>query len=181
LLICRCVTRVPILRKERGTDDGRDNQLGRFADTLRPDPDFVPIKDAALLRELSERLYERNFDPEIPDSKNGMKLAISKFQEKSNLTPSGEATEGVLTRLRKLDDLKPWGSIVYGPDNNNWGISWNHKSQGSRRRRTLQMRIRQVPDRTKLLRQRVRGFRGFRQIMVTGPARHRAKGQGCRA
>jgi hypothetical protein len=64
----------------------------QLANTLRPDPDFVPIRDAALLRELSERLYEHNFDPEVPDSKNGMKLAISKFQEKSNLPPSGEAT-----------------------------------------------------------------------------------------
>ena len=100
-----------------------------LAGTLRADPDFVPIKDAALLRELSERLYEHNFDPDVPDSKTGMKLAISKFQEKSNLSPSGEATEGVLTRLRKMDDLKPWGSIVYGPDSNNWGISWNHKSR----------------------------------------------------
>jgi len=101
----------------------------RLADTLRPDPDFVPIKDAALLRELSERLYEHNFDPEQPDSKTGMKLAIAKFQEKSNMTPSGEATEGVLTRLRKMDDLKPWGSIVYGPDSDKWGISWNHASR----------------------------------------------------
>jgi hypothetical protein len=101
----------------------------RLADTLRPDPDFVPIKDTALLRELSERLYEHNFDPELPDGRNGMKLAISKFQEKSNMTPSGEATEGVLTRLRKLDDLKPWGSIVYGPDSDKWGISWNHASR----------------------------------------------------
>jgi len=98
-------------------------------ETLRPDPDFVPIKDAALLRELSERLYEHNFDPETPDVKNGMKLAISKFQEKSNMTPSGEATEGVLTRLRKLEDLKPWGSIVYGPESEKWGISWNHASR----------------------------------------------------
>jgi hypothetical protein len=101
----------------------------RLADTLRPDPDFVPIKDAALLRELSERLYEHNFDPEQPDSKTGMKLAIAKFQEKSNMKPSGEATEGVMTRLRKMDDLKPWGSIVYGPDNDKWGISWNHTSR----------------------------------------------------
>ena len=101
----------------------------RLADTLRPDPDFVPIKDTALLRELSERLYEHNFDPEQPDGRNGMKLAISKFQEKSNMTPSGEATEGVLTRLRKLDDLKPWGSIVYGPDSDKWGMSWNHASR----------------------------------------------------
>ena len=104
-------------------------QQPRLADTLRPDPDFVPIKDPALLRELSERLYEHNFDPEASDGKNGLKLAISKFQEKSNMTPSGEATEGVLTRLRKLDDLKPWGSIVYGPDSNKWGMSWDHMSR----------------------------------------------------
>ena len=45
------------------------------------------------------------------------------------MTPTGEATEGVLTRLRKMDDLKPWGSIVYGPDSDKWGISWNHASR----------------------------------------------------
>jgi hypothetical protein len=101
----------------------------RLADTLRPDPDFIPIKDTALLRELSERLYEHNFDPDSPDSKTGMKLAIGKFQEKSSMTPTGEATEGVLTRLRKLDDLKPWGSIVYGPGVGKYGISWNHNSR----------------------------------------------------
>jgi hypothetical protein len=89
----------------------------------------VPINDAALMRELSDRLYEHNFDPDAPDSKNGMKLAISKFQEKSSITPTGEATEGVLNRLRKLDDLKPWGSIVYGPDSDKWGILWNHTSR----------------------------------------------------
>jgi hypothetical protein len=99
------------------------------ADPLRPDPDFVPLKDAALLRELSERLYEHNFDPETPDGKDGVRLAISKFQEKSNLTPTGEATEGLLMRLRGMDDLKPWGSIVYGPDSDKWGISWNHASR----------------------------------------------------
>jgi hypothetical protein len=101
-----------------------------LSSTLRPDPDRIPIKDSALLRELSDRLYEHNFDPGQPDSKTGMRLAISKFQEKSNMTATGEATEGVLTRLRKMDDLKPWGSIVYSPDNNKWGISWKH---GSRR------------------------------------------------
>jgi len=101
----------------------------QLSSTLRPDPDRVPIKDAALLRELSDRLYEHNFDPEQPDSKNGMRLAISKFQEKSSMTPTGEPTEGVLTRLRKMDDLKPWGSIVYGPDSDKWGISWNHASR----------------------------------------------------
>jgi hypothetical protein len=96
---------------------------------LRPDPDRVLIKDSSLLRELSDRLYEHNFDPESPDGKSGMRLAISKFQEKISMTPTGEATEGVLTRLRKLDDLKPWGSIVYDPDSDKWGISWDHLSR----------------------------------------------------
>ncbi|CAN7264132.1 caspase family protein [Bradyrhizobium sp. LjRoot220] len=101
----------------------------QLSSALRPDPDRIPIKDVTLLRELSDRLYEHNFDPEPLDSKNGMRLAISQFQAKSSMTPTGEATEGVLTRLRKMDDLKPWGSIVYGPDSNKWGISWNHASR----------------------------------------------------
>ncbi|WP_139861218.1 caspase family protein [Bradyrhizobium ivorense] len=97
--------------------------------TLRPDPDRVPINNAALLRELSDRLYEHNFDPDPSDSKNGMRAAISKFQEKVAMTPTGEATEGVLTRLRKMEDLSPWGSIVYGPDIDKFGISWKHSSR----------------------------------------------------
>jgi hypothetical protein len=97
--------------------------------TLRPDPDRIPLKDAMLLRELSQRLYERNFDPEPVDSPNGMRLAISQFQEKSSMTATGEATEGLLRRLREMDDLKPWGSIVYGPESQKWGMSWNHASR----------------------------------------------------
>ena len=58
-----------------------------------------------------------------------MKLAIARFQEKSSMTPTGEATEGVLTRLRKMDDLKPWGSIVFNPDTRKWGISWKQSSR----------------------------------------------------
>jgi hypothetical protein len=100
-----------------------------LAETLRPDPDRLPIKDPVLLRELSDRLYEHNFDPEPLDSKNGMKLAISEFQTKSNMTPTGEATEGLLMRLRKLNDLKPWGSIVYGPENEKYGISWDYATR----------------------------------------------------
>ena len=100
-----------------------------LSSALRPDPDRMPIKDVTLLRELSDRLYERNFDPEPIDSKNGMRVAIGKFQEKTSMTPTGEATEGVLTRLRKMEDLKPWATIVYGPDNEKWGMSWNHVSR----------------------------------------------------
>jgi hypothetical protein len=100
-----------------------------LSSTLRPDPDRLPIKDTALLRELSDRLYEHGFDPEPLDSKNGLRLAISKFQEKSRMTPTGEASEGVLTRLRKMDDLSPWASIVYDDTSQKWGMSWNHVSR----------------------------------------------------
>ncbi|MGP9811860.1 caspase family protein [Rhodopseudomonas sp. NSM] len=95
----------------------------------RRDPDRAPLTDADELRELRERLYERNFDPEVPDGKAGLRTAIAKFQEKAAMPQTGEATEGVLARLRQTDDLKPWGSIVYDPDNEKWGISWNHASR----------------------------------------------------
>ena len=100
-----------------------------LADTFRADPDRVPLSGPALLRELSERLYEHNFDPQAPDGKDTMTAAITQFQEKTSMTPTGEPTEGLLMRLRKMDDLKPWGSIVYGPDSNKWGISWNYPSR----------------------------------------------------
>ena len=96
---------------------------------LRADPDRVHLQDPGLLRELSERLYEHNFDPEGPSGKNTLALAITSFQEKSGMTPNGEPTEGVLMRLRKLDDLKPWGSIVYDPEANQWGMSWDYPSR----------------------------------------------------
>ena len=96
------------------------------ADRLRADPDRVPLRDAALLSELSERLYELNFDPDTPD---GLTRAITKLQQRISMAPTGEATEGLLLRMRKMEDLKPWGSIVYGPDSSKWGISWNHASR----------------------------------------------------
>ncbi|MFO1109611.1 MAG: caspase family protein [Bradyrhizobium sp.] len=96
---------------------------------LRADPDRVPLRDPALLGELSERLYEHNFDPETPDGRSDLTRAISQLQGKIAMAPTGEATEGLLMRLRKMDDLKPWGSIVYGPDTDKWGMSWNHPSR----------------------------------------------------
>ncbi|MGT2436128.1 caspase family protein [Bradyrhizobium betae] len=96
------------------------------AERLRADPDRVPLRDAALLSELNERLYELNFDPDTPD---GLTRAITKLQQRISMAPNGEPTEGLLLRMRKIEDLKPWGSIVYGPDSSKWGISWNHASR----------------------------------------------------
>jgi hypothetical protein len=103
--------------------------LAQPVNPMRADPDRVPLTDPALLRELNERLYEHNFDPEGSDG--SMTRAITKFQQRTTMTPTGEATEGLLARLRQLDDLKPWGSIVYDPDSNKWGISWAYPSRKS--------------------------------------------------
>jgi hypothetical protein len=109
----------------------QQSATGASADPLRPDPNHIPLTDPALLKELSERLYEHNFDPEAADGRSVLALAITKFQEKSSIAQTGEATEGLLSRLRGLDDLKPWGSIVYDPDGDKWGISWDHPSRRS--------------------------------------------------
>jgi len=101
----------------------------RITDQPGTDTGRNPLTDEHLLGEIRDRLYERNFDPEPPDSRNGMKLAIRDFQAKDNLSQTGIPTEGLLQRLRDLPDLKPWGSIVYGPESEKWGISWNHLSR----------------------------------------------------
>jgi hypothetical protein len=106
-----------------------DTRLDTKPDTLRADPDRVPIRDPALLSELTERLYEHNFDPETADGRSDLPRAITKLQEKIAMAPTGEATEGLLLRLRRMDDLKPWGSIVYAPGGGKWGMSWNHASR----------------------------------------------------
>ena len=96
---------------------------------LRADPDRVPLTEPALLAELSERLYEHNFDPETPDGKNDLTRAITQFQQRASIPPTGEPTEGLLKRLREMGDPKPWGSIVFDPDSKKWGISWQYQSR----------------------------------------------------
>lgn len=95
----------------------------------RPDRDRMPLTGAVELRELRERLYALNFDPDQPDPNNGLRRAIGQYQQKAALPQTGEATEGLLDRLRETVDLQPWGSIVYDPDKEKWGISWNHRSR----------------------------------------------------
>ena len=101
----------------------------RLADTLRPDPDRIPIKDISAAARIERPALRAQFRSGAARQQERHAARDRKFQEKSSMTPTGEATEGVLTRLRKMDDLKPWGSIVYGPDSNKWGMSWNHASR----------------------------------------------------
>ena len=106
-------------------------QEARLPDVPRIDLDRLPITDPIKLAEISDRLYELNFDPEPLSSKNGIGPAIRDFQIKGSLPPTGEPTEGLLQRLRAAKDLKPWGSIVYDVKGKKWGMSWDQPSRKS--------------------------------------------------
>lgn len=91
--------------------------------------DARTITDRARLQEINERLYELNFDPETRSGKPAVKVAIRDFQSVNGLPQTGEATEGLLRRLREIKYVGPWGSIVYGEDSGKWGLSWGHTSR----------------------------------------------------
>jgi hypothetical protein len=88
----------------------------------------VPISDPGLLREIHDRLYELNFDPGASDA-DGLKPAIIEFEAQSKLAKTGAATQGLLTRLRQISGLKPWGAIVYDKTAAKWGMAWDQASR----------------------------------------------------
>ena len=88
----------------------------------------TPISDPGLLREVRDRLYELNFDSGSPDAA-GLKAAIGEFEAQSKLAQTGEATQGLLTRLREIGGLKPWGAIVYDKNAAKWGMAWDQPSR----------------------------------------------------
>lgn len=104
-------------------------QEARLTPPPRLNDDAKTITDAARLQEVSERLYELNFDPETPGGKPASRVAIRDFQSVNGLPQTGEATEGLLRRLRETKYVGPWGSIVYGEDSGKWGLSWGHVSR----------------------------------------------------
>jgi hypothetical protein len=69
-----------------------------------------------------------NFDP--ASAKAGdIKLAIREFEAQNRLPQTGEITQGLLTRLREIGGLKPWGAIVYDKSAGQWGMAWGHSSR----------------------------------------------------
>ncbi len=106
-----------------------EQQEARLSVAPRLDDDATPISNAARLQEVGQRLYELNFDPELDVGKDGLKVAIRSFQSVNNLPQTGEATEGLLRRLRDAQQVGPWGSIVYGVESGKWGLSWGHNSR----------------------------------------------------
>jgi hypothetical protein len=95
---------------------------------IAPD-EKTPLSDAGLLREINERLYELNFDTDADASGERMRAAIRQFEGRVNLAQTGVPTRGLLSRLRDLGGLKPWGAIVYSKSDGRWGMSWDHQTR----------------------------------------------------
>ena len=95
--------------------------------TVEQPDDKVKLSDPASLHEVRERLYELNFDPGSFDGpmSAAAQQAVREFEQASKLVSTGEATQGLLRRLREISGLKPWGSIVYSKASNKWGMAWS--------------------------------------------------------
>jgi hypothetical protein len=95
--------------------------------SLEQPSDKVELSDPASLREVRERLYELNFDPGPFDGpmSPAARQAVREFEQANKLASTGEATQGLLRRLRDISGLKPWGSIVYSRATNKWGMAWS--------------------------------------------------------
>jgi hypothetical protein len=108
-----------------------DLKAGARTSALSQPDDKVAISDATLAKEVRERLYELNFDPGPPEGPltEATRGAIREFQRMSSLEVTGNASMGLLRRLREIGGLKPWGSIVYAPAVEKWGMSWGHPSR----------------------------------------------------
>src|SRR5262249_2769278 len=93
--------------------------------------DSVPISDALLLNELRDRLYELNFDPGPLDGPltDATRKAVREYQQQIDVPQTGNATMGLLRRLRELNGLKPWASIAFGKDTGKWGMAWNESTR----------------------------------------------------
>jgi hypothetical protein len=93
--------------------------------------DRATLADANLLREVRERLYELNFDPGPFDGPLGdtARQAIREFEQSNKLAVTGEATQGLLRRLRDIGVLKPWGAIVYSKSSEKWGMAWSQDTR----------------------------------------------------
>ena len=93
--------------------------------------DKVELSDPVSLREVRERLYELNFDPGPFDGPMSAAAhqAVREFEQANKLASTGEATQGLLRRLRDISGLKPWGSIVYSKASNKWGMAWSLDSR----------------------------------------------------
>ena len=149
-----------------------------LASTLRPDPDRIPIKDPVLLRELSDRLFELNYDPEPLDSKNGMRAGGQQVsgegqddaERRGHRRRADAAAQDGRFETVGLDRLRP-GRRQMG------NVLESRFAPGGDRRRTQQVRREQMSDGVEFLRLAMRRVRDLGRVVVADPARHRCAGQ----
>jgi hypothetical protein len=108
-----------------------DLKVAALKPAVEPKDDKTSIGDPGLLKELRERLYELNFDPGSSDGPmtDAARQSIREFEQQNHLAETGVPTMGLLRQLRELPSLKPWGAIVYSPNDENWGMSWDTASR----------------------------------------------------
>jgi hypothetical protein len=99
--------------------------------TVEQPNDKLELSDSASLHEVRERLYELNFDPGSFDGPMSAAAhqAVREFEQANNLASTGEATQGLLRRLRDISGLKPWGAIVYSEASGKWGMAWSQDTR----------------------------------------------------
>ena len=114
----------PIERFESVTADGS-------ADELPSGRDGEVVGSVRYVQEIKDRLYELNYDPDFDSSAIDERTrdAIRDFEKAGNAPAKGEATYGLLKRLRAANARKPWGSIVYDKDADRFGLGWGHQSR----------------------------------------------------
>jgi hypothetical protein len=105
-----------------------DDSSARLPATSAGGADKSIVRDAKVLQEIRDRLYELNFDPGQPQDGRGMREAIREYQVANHLSDDGQPTEGLLQRLREAGQLTPWGAIAYSKGAK-WGMSWGHSTR----------------------------------------------------
>ena len=78
------------------------------------------------------------------------------LKRSSKFAQTGEATQGLLTRLREIGGFKPWGAIVYDNTAAKWAAAWNQsRAKTPSRARDHHVKRRNAPPKSVSLAQPV--------------------------
>ncbi len=147
-----------------------------------PIPTGSRSRIVALLRELSDRLYEHNFDPEPLDSKNGMRLAISQFQAQEQHDADRRGHRGRADAAAQDGRSEALGLDRLRPRQQQMGhlLESRFAARGGRRC-AQELRIEQMSARAQLLWIALRRVCDLGEFLLAGSARHGPARQGGRA
>ena len=87
-----------------------------------------PIADAARLKEIKDRLYDRGLDPGEPGSAE-MRYAILTYEKEAALPAAEQPNVRLLSSLRAATVPTPWAAITVAKDFKRWGMSWHEDTR----------------------------------------------------